>query len=361
MSLSKGNSVVNLTDTDPSNQSGSIWTGASNGSQWLISGFSARGTILSPIINLYDTSMNAVPYNLTLINSKMSTWWGGDIFTSSYGGKGNWLVAGLGSGCLPSFQPGCKSNQGGSTGCGNTTCDNHMALGLFNGSNFIDLSGATALAKEQADYILYASAWNGHFWLVGGGYGGGEILFKYNPSTDSFTFLTSSIRAATGASGSVTSIAWNGTDWLIGGEGFLAQYNGKAFISLTSNLNAALGSGFQLSGSNAVNKIVWNKASKLWVLGGGLAIALTGANRGWVASYKPGGAFTSLTVIPSSLKSGSLVLTLAYSGTTLVVGGYYTSSTNKGMLLLYNNATKTSRNLSDSLGSMGYVNWVGTS
>jgi hypothetical protein len=290
----------------------------------------------------------------------MSSWWGGDIFAASFGGKGNWLVAGLGSGCLPSFQPGCESNQGGANGCGNTVCYNHMGLGLFNGSNFIDLSGLSAFVKQQADFILYASGWNGHYWLVGGGYGSGEILFKYSPSTRTFAFLTSPLQMATGASGAVTSIAWNGINWLVGGEGYLAQYNGKSFVSLTSNLNAALGSGHHLSDTNSVNRIIWNKASKLWVLGGGITIATTGASAGWIASFKPGTAIKNLAAIPSSLRSGSSVLSLAYSGATLVVGGYYTStSTNKGMLLLYNSVIKTSRDLSGSLGNMGYVNWVG--
>ncbi len=282
MSMSSGNEVANLTTGLPTPSSGSIWTGASNSSQWLVSGFCcSSGNLHSPQINLYDQSLNSVSFNNSLIESKMSSWWGGDIFTASFGGKGNWLVGGLGSGCLPSFQPGCSSNQGGATGCGNQVCDNHMALGLFNGSNFIDLSGAKGFEKHQADFIIYASAWNGHYWLVGGGYLSSGILFKYTPITGAFSFLTTLLQSATKVQGAVTSIAWNGKDWLIGGMGFLAEYTGKSFISLTNNLNSVLSSSQQLNYPNSVNKIIWNTQSSLWLLGGGLPISITGSGQSW--------------------------------------------------------------------------------
>ncbi|MDA4111347.1 MAG: hypothetical protein OK439_02330 [Thaumarchaeota archaeon] len=293
----------------------------------------------------------------------MSSWWGGDIFTASFGGKGNWLVAGLGSGCLPSFQPGCSSNGGGSTGCP-TLCYNHMGLGLFNGSNFIDLSGAKGFAAHQADFILYASGWNGHYWLVGGGYQSSEILFRFNPKLNTFSFLTTAIQSATGAQGAVTSIAWNGKTWMIGGMGFLASYNGQSFTSLTAQLNSALSSAHKLAYPNSVNKIIWNAKTSTWVMGGGLPIALTGSGqRAWVASYKSSNspAFKNMPAIPTALlTSDSAVLSLSYSRSTLVIGGYDTPSSNKGVLLFFNNATSTITDMSKALGNMGYVDWVGS-
>jgi hypothetical protein len=294
----------------------------------------------------------------------MSTWWGGDIFSASFGSKGNWLVAGLGSGCLPSFQPGgCPKNQ--TAGCGKSVCYNHMALGLFNGSSFLDLFGAKGLISQQNDFILYAGAWNGHYWLVGGGYMSNEILFRYSPGTGLFTFLTPAIEAATSLQGAITSIGWNGKAWLIGGMGFLASYNGKSFTSLTSSLNSALSSKQKLVYPNSVNKILWIAQTKTWVLGGGLPISLVGPSESaWVASYKPGNhpAFKNVPAVPPSSLSTrqSSVLTLAYSGKTLIIGGYDTPSTNRGMLYFFDNATSTISNMTASLGNIGYVDWVGS-
>ncbi len=363
MAMSSGK-VVNLTNDIPSPQSGSIWTGATNGSQWLVSGFCCpTGNLHSPQIALFgNPSLGKIPFNASLIDRKMAAWWGGDIFTASFGNKGNWLVAGLGSGCLPSYQPGgCPGNQ--SLGCGNNICYNHMSLGLFNGSNFIDLSGAQGLLPEQNDFILYASAWNGHYWLVGGGYQSNEILFRFNPITSRFTFLTPAIEASTGRQGAITSIAWNGKTWLIGGMGFLASYNGKTFASLTSGLNAALPTKDELTYPNSVNQILWDAQTKTWVLGGGLPIALVGSpESAWVASYKSGDrpAFKNVPAITASVLSTpqSSVLSLAYSGKTLIVAGYDSPGSNRGMILFYDNTTDTVTNMTTSLGNMGYVDWA---
>ena len=365
IAMSPGKKLVNLTNEIPTPQDGSIWTGASNGSEWLVSGFCCpSGNLHGPQIALFgNPSLNKILFNTSQVDREMATWWGGDIFTASFGGKGNWLVAGLGSGCLPSYQPGgCPTNQ--SLGCGSNICYNHMSLGLFNGSNFVDLSGARELIAQQNDFILYASAWNGHYWLVGGGYESNDILFRFNPVTSGFTFLTSSIEAATGAQGAITSIAWNGKTWLIGGMGFLASYNGKIFTSLTSGLNSALPANGRLSYPNSVNSIVWDAPTKTWVLGGGLPISLVGSpERAWVASYKSADhpSFKNVPTIPANVLSTgqSSVLSLAYSGKTLIVGGYDSPKSNQGMLLSYDNSTMTVTNMTSSIGDMGYVDWVG--
>ncbi len=54
-----------------------------------------------------------------------------------------------------------------------------MSLGTFNGSVFTDLS---SLVPDQQDAILYANAWNGQYWLVGGGYKRIGVLFTFDGS-----------------------------------------------------------------------------------------------------------------------------------------------------------------------------------
>ena len=162
----------------------------------------------------------------------------------------------------------------------------------------------------------------------------------------------------------ITSIAWNGKLWLIGGMGFLASYNGKTFASLTSGLDSALPTNEKLAYPNSVNKILWNAQTKTWILGGGLPISLVGfPERAWVASFKASDrpAFKNVPAIPASslLTSQSSVLSLAYSGSTLIVGGYDSPSSNRGVLFFYDNATTTITNMTSSLGNMGYVDWIG--
>ena len=330
---------------------GTVWTGGWNGSQWLVTGFGVAANnqgFGGPAMFLFDQNMDPISYNTTEINSEMTSWSGGDVFSASWGGNDNWLVSGLGSGDI----------------CGG----NHMSLGLFNGSNFIDLSSRLPCD----DYILYASAWNGQYWLVGGGYlDGGAVLYSYTPANNTLNTLSSIFSKALGSDfHPVTSIAWNGKYWLIGGMGFLAELNSGKVTNLTKKLNSAASN--ILEYPNSVNSIVWDSSSSTWYFGGGLPISVTpslagSSEQAWLASYSTSGkgSFKDLTshAIPSDKlsSSNSAVLSLSLSGTTLIAGGYYTpSSTNQGVLLFYNTSAKTTGDESTTVSSFGYVDWVGT-
>ena len=96
-----------------------------------------------------------------------------------------------------------------------------MSLGTFNGHVFTDLS---SFVPDQRDAILYTNAWNGQYWLVGGGYKQNGVLFTFNGSR--FVDLTAQAESKISSFASVQSVGWNGSDWLIGGVGFLAEYDG---------------------------------------------------------------------------------------------------------------------------------------
>jgi hypothetical protein len=327
---------------------GTVWTGATNGSQWLITGFGYAKNKLSfegPAMFLYNTNMAPIPFKVSKIDREMKSWSGGDVFSATWGGNNNWLVSGLGSGDI----------------CG----ENHMSLGLFNGSNFIDLSKRLPCD----DYILYTSGWNGKYWLVGGGYLGGEAIFSYNPSNNTLNDLSSLFSTALGSDfHPVTSIAWNGDYWLIGGMGFLAKLDSGKITDLTSDVNTAAPG--VLTYPNSVNSIVWDSSTSTWYFGGGLPISLTPGLAGspeqsWLVSYSTAGTFSNLTarVIPADKldTSNSAILSLRMSGDdTLVIGGYSTPKSNQGMLLLYDIGTGTTTDASSTVSSFGYVDWVGT-
>ena len=254
---------------------------------------------------LFDQNMNPVEFNTAKINSEMASWSGGDVFTASWGGENNWLVAGLGSGDI----------------CG----ENHMSLGLFNGSNFIDLS--SRLPCE--DFILYASAWNGVYWLVGGGYtSSGAVLYSYTPSNNTLNTLSPLLSKALGSDfHPVTSIAWNGKYWLIGGMGFLVKLDAGKVTNLTKKVNEVTSDKLQYP--NSVNSIVWDSSAKTWYFGGGLPMSLTSSLGGkseqaWVASYLTSGtgSFKDLTTkaIPSEVLE-NFEFSGAVDGTRRIVFG----------------------------------------
>lgn len=151
-------SVTRLT---PVSGQGTVWTGGWNGSQWLISGWGRDpGTNGSdPYIYLYDGEQQIVAGSMGRFKDE-SSWHGGDIFSVSYNGS-EWLLSGLGSDSLATGLPPI----------------NHVALGLFDGYKFTDLSPniPSKIQPNQWDAILYANAWNGHDWLVGGGWAGNII------------------------------------------------------------------------------------------------------------------------------------------------------------------------------------------
>jgi hypothetical protein len=231
-----------------------------------------------------------------------------------------------------------------------------MSLATFNGSNFTDLSD---VVPEQRDAILYANAWNGEYWLIGGGYLYSGVLFTYDGS--SIIDLTPSVENAVANFNSVQAIAWNGAYWLIGGIGFLIKYDGQSFVDLTHEINAVLTEKDQLTRSccNAVNTIAWNGTA--WMIGGGTPIAVTSPqSAAWAVTYDGSSKFTNLSpFLPSYLTAPvqvSSILTVTYTNGYWIFGGY---SDGRGALLYY--ANNTFNDISDLIGEMSYVNWVGSS
>jgi hypothetical protein len=261
-----------------------------------------------------------------------TTWHGGDVFAASADGN-EWLLSGLGSGNLTSYGE-----------------INHMSLSLFNGNDFTDLSSSV---PNQRDAILYANAWNGQYWLVGGGYQDYGTLFSFNGTK--IVDLTSAIAQAVPAFGSVQSLAWNGYYWLIGGEDFLAKYDGHRFTDLTSQLNSILA---QRGGCcSSVNAIVWDGSDSEWVLGGGTPIAETDYSNAWLVKYAAG-TFTDLTSKISATAAdfvpNSSILSIAVAGGAWILGGYLDGH---GWLFRYSGGSFT--NLSYLVSNYTYVNWVG--
>jgi len=325
-----------MSEFDVGTDSGAVWSGGWNGSNWLVSGWGHFANYSSdPFIDGYTDGQSNVSNYLNLYASEES-WHGGDVFDMGWNGT-TWLLSGLGSDAI---------NYSGSR-------SNHMSLATFNDSDFQDLSGHI---PKQEDYILYANAWNGKYWLVGGGYLGKGRLFMYNGSV--LTDLNSSIIRAVPSFRSVQSIAWNGQYWLIGGIGFLARFDGSHFIDLTAQLNSALNSSNPLSSRNAVNSIAWG--GKYWLLGGGAPVAIVSlTSKAWFASYEEvNSQFKDLTKsLPTNVSAAhvSSVLSLAYAGDSWAIGGYENTS---GMLLLFNGSDVD--DLSPLIQNQTtYIHWVG--
>jgi hypothetical protein len=285
----------------------------------------------NPPIVLYDSSF-AIIYMSRLPNSS-SSWYGGDVFASSYG-KHQWLISGMGSGNLGSVR------------------GNHMALGSLEGTNFTDLS---RFIPNNRLGILYAIAWNGSEWMVGGGYGFQGVLFAFDGSR--FQDLTNRVsNALAGPFGPVTSLAWNGTDWLIGGFQSLTIYDGTIFIDLTNKLAEAVGKGF-----HAVNAISWDKQHHTWLLSGGWPKANVQRGSAWIASLSPNGVITNLsTLISCYLPSGSSsILSSSFEHGLWALGGYATKGNRIfPVLLVISLSDYTVSDFSQSLVDTSYVIWV---
>lgn len=311
---------------DPVRSGGTVWGGGFNGSQLLVSGWGSDDRSQGPYVWLYDGTQVITKGSLDDYGNATS-WNGGDVFAASYNGK-EWLLSGLGSGILSNYSD---------------VPTNHMALGIFNGSAFRDLSG---LVPGQHDAILYANAWNGRYWLVGGGYLGDGILFTFdgNRTVD----LTSQIGSAVPSFASVQALAWNGEYWLIGGIGFLAKYDGHKIVDLTPQLIDSL----SRSDYEAVDAIAWN--GKFWVIGGGTPIAQTGVGNAWLASYSSGGFVNLSSALPSYVNTEpSSILSITVANGILILGGY---SGNRGILFAYEDGRLT--DYSSLVRQFTYVDWV---
>ena len=317
-------SVFVWTERTPVRSGGTVWGGGFNGSQLLISGWGSDDASPGPYIWLYIGASVVTEGSLDDYG-QASSWGGGDIFSASYNGK-EWLLSGLGSGPLDAY-----------TG-------NHMGLGTFNGSVFTDLS---SLVPDQQDAILYTNAWNGEYWLVGGGYTRNGVLFAFDGSA--IVDLTGQAENAISNFASVQSIGWNSQYWLIGGVGFLAEYDGHNFIDLTQQLEHALSNGIR-----SVNAIAWNGQS--WIIGGGTPVAQLTPSHAWVAAYTSSGFVdlsSTLSSYISSVTQISSILTIASVNGFWMIGGY---AGNQGILFAYNDGFLT--DYSSLVSGLTYVNWV---
>ena len=337
--------------TEPN--SGAVWGGGWNGSDWLITGWgSGNSNGLNPYFDIYNNQAQSELYfsNYTQDSAAEQEWSGGDIFSATWNGS-TWLLTGMGSGVL---------NPGGAA-------INHYSMAfLTSNGTFIDLSQSI---PQDMDGILYASAWNGFNWLVGGGWYGFNTgaLYQVTP-TGAIEDMTSMITQWVPNFSTVQSIEWNGTDWMIGGVGFLALYNPStgAVYDLTGALDSVLNTNDSLDNSmtNAVNSIVWTNDT--WMLAGGAPVGFDGSENqtAWVASYDPqSGQFSDLTsqVIPSSILSESSmsgILSMACDDVGCALGGFAGSNP---VLIWYNGSS--TMDLSDTIpsGNMNYVQWVGVS
>ena len=313
-------SVTRLT---PVRSGGTVWGGGFSGSQLLVSGWGSDDASFGPYIWLYNGASVVTEGSLDAYG-QASSWSGGDIFAASYNGK-EWLLSGLGSGPL------------------GTDLENHMSLGTFNGNVFTDLS---SLVPRQDDAILYANAWNGHYWLVGGGYTRNGVLFTFNGSA--IVDLTGQAESAISNFASVQSIAWNGRYWLIGGIGFLASFDGQNFVDLTSGLSSLLGPGF------TVNAMAWGGDE--WMLAGGSPVAQLLPSKAWVVSYSRFGFVNLSRSLPAYLTdtNQSSILTIAFAYPSWMFGGY--SGSHGGMLLSYQD--ESFKDLSYLVKDMSYVIWI---
>jgi len=151
---------------------------------------------------------------------------------------------------------------------------------------------------------VYAIAWNGSSWLIGGqrSPGGVDHGVLIALRGDTVTNLTGSI-ANDFAGGGVWSIGWNGTSWLIGGNSSrsatLLSFNKGSFIDLTSRL---VGHGPQ----PWVQMLAWN--GNEWMVGGHGVFGLW-TNMGYIdlfptSPFQTGGVYSS-----------------AWNGTAWLVGG----------------------------------------
>ena len=323
-----------VTPLTPLPSGGTVWGGGWNGSQWLISGWGEddgpNGS--NPYIYLYDGRSQGLGGSLDQYEAE-SSWHGGDIFAASYNGK-EWLLSGLGSGVLTSYDPEATTN--------------HMSLATFDGYKFTDLSN---IVPEQRDAILYANAWNGKAWLVGGGYKENGVLFLFNGSD--VMDLTPEIEKAVPTFASVQSLAWNGQSWLVGGVGFLAKYDGYRFTDLTPELTAALNPFVRWCVT--VNAVSWN--GSMWMLGGGTPVAQLQASTAWAATYTSTG-FTDISSelgsYGSDVISTSSILTITSKNDSWIIGGYLNT---QGTLYAYLGGSFI--NLSSLVNGFSYVDWVG--
>lgn len=324
------------------NSTGAVWGGGWNGSSWLISGYGACTGPESSNPFVLSLGPNATKSFDSLGNQGLE-WKGGDIFATSPNGS-DWLVSGMGSGYLQPNHPSPRYK------VFYPYPYNHLSLGLFKNGIFVDYSSQIPV---RMDGILYANAFNGTNWLVGGGYKAAGVLYSFDGQH--IVDLSKAIQGSVKSFHSVQSISWNGKDWLIGGVGFLAIYDGVHFYDLTSQLNETMQGGLQ--GLNAVNSISWNGSA--WLIAGGAPVSIVAdQSQAWFAVLDNETSVTSRSFInltplldlPSSRSSS--ILSTSFQGNMIFLGGY---SEGNALLLSYDGRIN---NMSFLAKGMTYVNWL---
>ena len=173
---------------------GTVWTGGWNGSNWLITGWGdAYG--LNPYYDVYDGQAQSEQNfsNYAQASAAEQEWSGGDVFSSTWNGS-TWLLTGMGSGVL---DPGYGAT-------------NHYSMAfLTSNGTFIDLSQSI---PDNRDGILYASAWNGENWLVGGGFYNFNLGVLYSVSPDGNIVDITNLLRTMGPSNLTRSRASHGTE-----------------------------------------------------------------------------------------------------------------------------------------------------
>jgi hypothetical protein len=309
---------------------GTIWSGSHNGTHWLISGWGSNRYGANPPIMIYDSRFLIV-YRSTDPDHN-SSWYGGDIFASSYG-RNQWLISGMGSGPFS----GMKGN--------------HMTLATLDGSKFKDL---TKFVPRLQLGILYANEWNGTEWMIGGGGDLQGVLFTFDGTK--IQDLTSQASKSVKSFGPVTSLAWNGTDWLIGGVQSLYIYHDSRFIDVTNTLAGAVGKEFY-----SVNAISWDQQDRMWLLGGGLPKANVKHGRAWIATLSSSNKARDLTALISCYlpSEGSSILTSSFAGGLWALGGFGTRDNHPlPVLLVISLPTYIVNDFSQGLEDLTYVIWV---
>jgi len=309
---------------------GTIWSGSTNGTVWMISGWGNDRYGANPPIVFYGPSFSIV-YTSSAPNSN-SSWYGGDIFASSYSNN-QWLLSGMGSGHLDGIY------------------GNHMTLATFNGSSFKDYS---SLIPDNQIGILYTNDSNGSLWMIGGGFGFNGVLFTFDGSR--IHDLNRQIAKSVPTFGPVTSLAWNGSSWLVGGHQFVALYDGHRFIDMTGEVLNAVGAFY------SVNAINWDREDATWLLTGGYPRADVRTSKAWIASLSSHSKTTNLSpLISCYLRSAtsSSILSSTFDKGLWALGGYAKYGAKiSPILLVVSLRTSSVTNFSYAVSDMTYVIWV---
>jgi len=112
----------------------------------------------------------------------------------------------------------------------------------------IFVQGVNAAPNIHPYVLDYTYGWNGNYWLIGGtvwhnvtGINGKFKLVRYDGNN--FTLIN---HETGNGLNSINAIAWNGRYWLLGGGNTLWKYNGKKITDLSGELHSLTGNSFYI-------------------------------------------------------------------------------------------------------------------